>query len=196
MKTCKISDVADIQSGLVLSRKVSKTNTGLHVYRRLTLRSITDESLLDMSSIEPYAAAETIDNAFLTRENDIIIRLFAPPRAVLIKKEQVGLVVPSQLAIVRVKEQSAILPGYLSAYLSNERCLENLMEGAGAAAQKIIKVGSVADMEIPCLPEEKQKIISYMADEQLNILALYKNIAKQEALRTKRIIKDIIGGIR
>ena len=64
------------------------------------------------------------------------------------------------------------------------------------AAQKIIKVGNVAELEIPCLPMEKQKMISDIANEQLNIVALYKKIIEQETLRTKSVIKDIIGGKR
>lgn len=196
MKTCKISEIADIQSGLVLSRKAANGKTSAYPYKRLTLRSVTEDCLLDISSLEEYEASEPIDKQFLTKENDIIIRLFAPVCTTLITKENEGLVVPSQLAIIRVKDSSRFMPGYLSVYLTNGRCLENLIEGVGMAAQKIIKVGSVAELEIPCLPIEKQKIISDISNEQLNIIALYKKIVKQEILRTKSVIKDIIGGKR
>lgn len=196
MKTYKISEIAEIQSGLVLSRKAAKENTNGYPYQRLTLRSVTDDCLLDNVSFEPYYASESIDEQFLTRENDIIIRLFAPVCAALITKENEGLVVPSQLAIIRIKDDCPFLPGYLSVYLTNERLLETLIEGAGMAAQKIIKVGNIAELEILCLPIEKQKIISDIYNEQLNIIALYKKIIEQEMLRTKSVIKDIIGGKR
>ncbi len=196
MKTYKISEIADIQSGLVLSRKAAKENMNVYPYQRLTLRSVTEDCLLDISSFETYEACEPIDEQFLTKENDIIVRLFAPVCATLITKDYEGLVVPSQLAIIRLKDSCPYLPGYLSVYLTNERSLENLIEGAGMAAQKIIKVGNVAELEIPCLPIEKQKMISDIANEQLNIVALYKKIIEQETLRTKTVIKDIIGGKR
>lgn len=196
MKIYKISEIADIQSGLVLSRKAAKGNNNAHQYQRLTLKSVTEDSLLDVTSFETYAASEAIDEQFITKENDIIIRLFAPVCATLIKKENEGLVVPSQLAIIRLKNGCPYLPGYLSVYLTNERSLENLIVGAGMSAQKIIKVGNVAELEIPCLPIEKQKIISDIANEQLNIVAMYKKIIEQETLRTKSVIKDIIGGKR
>ena len=196
MKTYKISEIADIQSGLVLSRKAAKENMDVYPYQRLTLRSVTEDCLLDISSFETYEACEPIDEQFLTKENDIIVRLFAPVCATLITKDYEGLVVPSQLAIIRLKDSCSYLPGYLSVYLTNERSLENLIEGAGMAAQKIIKVGNVAELEIPCLPIEKQKMISDIANEQLNIVALYKKIMEQETLRTKTVIKDIIGGKR
>ena len=196
MRSYKISEIADIQSGLVLSRKASKENMNVYSYQRLTLRSVTEDCLLDISSFETYEACEPIDEQFLTKENDIIVRLFAPVCATLITKDYEGLVVPSQLAIIRLKDSCPYLPGYLSVYLTNERSLENLIEGAGMAAQKIIKVGNVAELEIPCLPIEKQKMISDIANEQLNIVALYKKIIEQEALRTKTVIKDIIGGKR
>ena len=196
MKTYKISEIADIQSGLVLSRKAAKENMNVYPYQRLTLRSVTEDCLLDISSFETYEACEPIDEQFLTKENDIIVRLFAPVCATLITKDYEGLVVPSQLAIIRLKDSCPYLPGYLSVYLTNERSLENLIEGAGMAAQKIIKVGNVAELEIPCLLIEKQKMISDIANEQLNIVALYKKIIEQETLRTKTVIKDIIGGKR
>lgn len=196
MKTYKISEIADIQSGLVLSRKAANEKTTVYPYKRLTLRSVTEDCLLDTSSFEVYEACEPIDEQFLTRENDIVVRLFAPVCATLITKEHEGMVVPSQLAIIRLKDGCLYLPGYLSVYLTNERSLENLIEGAGMAAQKIIKVGNVAELEIPCLPIEKQKMISDIANEQLNIVALYKKIIEQETLRTKSVIKDIIGGKR
>lgn len=196
MKTYKISEIADIQSGLVLSRKAAKENMNVYPYQRLTLRSVTEDCLLDISSFETYEACEPIDEQFLTKENDIIVRLFAPVCATLITKDYEGLVVPSQLAIIRLKDSCPYLPGYLSVYLTNERSLENLIEGAGMAAQKIIKVGNVAELEISCLPIEKQKMISDIANEQLNIVALYKKIIEQETLRTKTVIKDIIGGKR
>ena len=194
MRSYKISEIADIQSGLVLSRKAAKENTNSCHYLKLTLRSVTEDCLLDVSSFEPYNACEPIDKQFLTEENDIIVRLFAPVCAALIKKENEGLVVPSQLAIIRLKPDCPFLPGYLSVYLENKHILENLIVGAGMAAQKIIKVGSVAELEIPCLPIEKQRMISDIANEQLNIIALYKKLIEQEALRTKSVIKDIIGG--
>ena len=52
MKTYKISEIADIQSGLVLSRKVAKENMNIYPYQRLTLRSVTEDCLLDISSFE------------------------------------------------------------------------------------------------------------------------------------------------
>lgn len=196
MRKYKISEIADIQSGLVLSRKAANEKTSVYPYKRLTLRSVTEECLLDITSFEEYAASEPIDGQFLTKENDIIVRLFAPVCATLITKDYEGLVVPSQLAIIRLKDDSAYLPGYLSVYLTNQRILENLVEGAGMAAQKIIKVGNIAELEIPCLPMEKQEMISDIANEQLNIIALYKKIIEQESLRTKSVIKDIFGGKR
>ena len=196
MKTYKISEIADIQSGLVLSRKAAKENMNVYPYQRLTLRSVTEDCLLDISSFETYEACEPIDEQFLTKENDIIVRLYYPICATLITEENEGLIVPSQLGIIRLKEDCPFLPGFVSAYLMNERNLESLIEGAGMAAQKIVKIGNIAELEIPCLPIEKQKIISDISNEQLTIVALYKKIIEQKTLRKKSVNKEIIGGKR
>ena len=196
MKTHKISEIADIQSGLVLSRKASKEGENGFLYQRLTLRSVNEDSLLNKSSFESYEASEPVDSQFLTKENDIIVRLFAPVCAVLITKENEGLVVPSQLAIIRLKDLFQYIPGYVSVYLTNGHILDSLVVGAGMASQKIIKVGNIAELEIPCLPIEKQKMISDISNKQLNIISMYRKIIEQESIRTKSVIKDIIGGKR
>lgn len=196
MKTNKISEIANIQSGLVLSRKAAKKDTQSYPYKRLTLRSVTENCLLDTSSFETYEACEPIENQFFTKENDIIIRLFAPICTTLITKENEGLVVPSQLAIIRLKEDCSYLPGYISTYLSDERNSEKLIEDAGMASQKIINIRNIADLKIPCLPIKKQNLICNITSEHLNLISLYKEIIQQETLRTKAIIKDVIGGKR
>lgn len=194
MITYKMSEIADVQSGLVLSRKAAKDSKGLYKYKRLTLRSVTDENFFDTSSFEDFEACEQIDKQFLTQENDIIVRLFAPPCTALIDKKNEGLIVPSQLAIVRLKNDNVFLPGYINAYLSNGCGLISLIESVGMMSQKIIKVGNISDVEIPYIPLEKQHIISDMAKCQSNIIASYKKIIEQESLRTRTVINDMIGG--
>ena len=194
MERYKLSEIADIQTGLVLTRKASDGTNEDYKYKRLTLRSVTEECILDVNSFEEYRAFERIDDQFLTQENDIILRLFYPIKTALIKVDHTGLVIPSQLAVVRIKEGSPYLPGYVSTYLSNNRFLSSMIEDAGMSAQKIIRVGSVADLTVPCLSASKQRIIADIAEKQLELVALYKEIAEQETMRTKAIIKEIIGG--
>lgn len=194
MEKYKLSEIADIQSGLVLSRKAAKEGKEKYEYKRLTLRSVTDEGLLDKTSIEPYEASEPIDKQFLTQENDIILRLFAPVTATVIDSDNVGCVVPSQLAIIRVKYNALFVPGYLCAFLSNDRSIEAMIEGAGQAVQKIIKIGNVAEIEIPYLEIEKQEKIFRIMSEQMKLNVLYKTLIEKEKIRTKEIIKRIIGG--
>ncbi len=196
MRICKLSEIADIQTGLVLNRQSAEEKEAKYHYQRLNLRALTEGSLLDSSSFESYHTYKPVDDTFLTKENDIIIRLYFPVCTTLITKENAGLVVPSQLAIIRIKDDNSILPGYLSAFLSNERSLENMIEGAGMMAQKIIKVGNISELQIPCLPFERQRIISDISQNQLKLNAIYKKIIEQETVRTKTIIKDIIGGKR
>lgn len=196
MTKYKISEIAHVQSGLVLSRKAANKSEYIYPYQRLTLRSITDDCLIEDSSFEKYNACEVIDSQFITKKNDIIVRLFAPICAAIITEHNEGLIVPSQLAIIRPKDDCPYLPGFISVYLTNERGLGNLVEGAGMTAQKILKISNIAETEIPCLPMEKQKIISDIANEQLNIIALYKKIIEKETIRTKSVIREIIGGKR
>ena len=137
MKKYKISEIADVQSGLVLSRKAAKKTDGKYPYQRLTLRSVTEDCLFDNTSFETYDACEIVDKQFITHKNDIIVRLYYPICATLITKENEGLIVPSQLGIIRLKRRLPIFAGiFVSAYLMNERNLESLIEGAGNGSTK------------------------------------------------------------
>ena len=196
MEKYRLSDVAYIQTGLVLTRKASKDKYSEYKYKRLTLKAVTENGSLDKCSVEKYSACEVLDRQFLTSENDILVRLFSPIKASLIKAENTNLVIPSQLAIVRLKQNSPFLPGYISAYISNNRYIENMIEGAGAQDQKIIRVGSVAELEIPFIPKDKQRLVADINEKQLELTAMYKTLVEAETLRAKTIISEIIGGKR
>ena len=90
MKKYKISEIADVQSGLVLSRKAAKETDGKYPYQRLTLRSVTEDCLFDNTSFETYDACEIVDKQFITHKNDIIVRLYYPICATLITEENEG----------------------------------------------------------------------------------------------------------
>lgn len=194
MDNTKLSDIAEIQSGLVLSRKASKNEDSFYKYKRLTLKSITESGIIDDFSIEPYFATKQIDAQFLTHKNDIVIRMFAPICPALITKSNLELVIPSQLTVIRIKRQDLFLPGFICAFLSDEHITDSIIEGAGSMAQKIIRIGSMSDIKVPLLPLERQQVISAIASEQKNIVSLYSKLIQNENLRTKSLIKNILGG--
>ena len=187
MKKMKLKDIAFIQSGLVLSRKESE-NKG-KVYKRLTFRSIGEYGF-DINSLETFRTSEDISQ-FLTRENDIILKLFVPLRGVLIDKKSKGFVVPSQLCILRPKDN--IDPGFLLGYFNSlGNRIDNLVEDVGLLGQRLVKVNSLREIEVPIVSMEKQILVSSIIREQNKLNGLYRDLIKEENYRLTNIINSVL----
>ncbi|MDR0490300.1 MAG: restriction endonuclease subunit S, partial [Oscillospiraceae bacterium] len=98
----RLGDSAKIRTGLVLSRKEAKAKSGPRQYAALTLKAVTDRGEIYRESVEPYNAAESLKQDYLTRKGDVLLRLSAPYTAALITEENEGLLISSHFAIIRV----------------------------------------------------------------------------------------------
>lgn len=191
----KISDIATVQSGLVLSRKEAKKDSvNIFTYKRLTLRALGEDGFLSEAEFESYKAKEYLDTSSLTVSNDVVIRLFSPMCPVLIGEQSEGLVVPSQLAILKVKDPSAVLPAYLRWYLSQKDIQERVLFEEGGTAQKTIKVSTIMDLLVNVPDMEKQRKAVQIDELGRTRERLYKELIQQERVYTENVIANIIGG--
>lgn len=121
-----LGDIAEIKTGLVLSRK--KAELKHHVkatYSLITLKNIDDNGLVISDSFEAFISNEEIDNHFFTQEGDILMRLSYPYTAVYIEKKYTGLLVPSYFAIIKV-DTHRLLPEYIAWYLNSYKVKKEL----------------------------------------------------------------------
>ena len=167
----KISEIAVAQGGLVLSRKEARNpRADIYGYKRLTLRALGENGYIRSGELEDFYANEPLDNALFTCPGDVVIRLFSPMCPVLIDDGEEGLLVPSQLAVLKVKDNTIILPEYLRLYL----------------AQKDIPI-VVPDIET----QKKAVKIDILSRNRERI---YLDLIEQERLLSESIIEKIIGG--
>ena len=102
--TAKISDVADMQGGIVLSRKEAKSpDESLASYKRLTLRAFDGIGNIHLSELEPFYACEDLGGALFTSKGDVVVRLVSPMYPVYIDDNYENILVPSQFAVLRVE---------------------------------------------------------------------------------------------
>lgn len=135
MRKFTLNQIVEIQAGLVLSRtgakqlELIKRNVAEKVsdiivrkYKVITLRSITDVGILDLSQCDDFDSKEEISDRYLTHKNDILVRMFTPLKCCLINSEEENLVVPSQFCILKLKEsfRNIILPEYLYLVMRNK----------------------------------------------------------------------------
>lgn len=193
----KISEIANIQTGVVLSRKEAKKNQEIvQKYQRLTLKALGDDGFINKNELGNYNAKEKLDKSQMTQDGDVVLRLFSPLCPVLIGKETEGFVIPSQLAVLKVTNPEVILPSYLRWYLSQREMQERVLFEEGGTAQKTIKVGTIMDLVITVPDIETQKNIVKIDILSRKREQLYKELIVQERLYTESIIGNIIGGTR
>ena len=194
MLRLKLSEIATLQTGLVLNRKEARhEETAERVYRRVTMRSLNEYGTLKHDDIDVFPSIEELDPSVLTHKNDIIVKLFTPIFPTLVKEDAEGFVIPSQLVVIRVFDQR-VLPEYLRYYLSAPEVSELMLSIEGWRSQRTIKVGTFADLEIPIPSIEKQRLIAEMTETDLIRKRLYRELIEEQSKLTTLEIQKYIGG--
>lgn len=156
----KLGEISEIRTGLVLSRKQSKSDTGID-YHVLTLSSIEKEGRINLNTIENFKSVTELDSKLLTKQGNIIIRLSNPYTAVYIKKEYENILMPSLIASIEINSKD-FLPEYIQIFLNSENCKERLRKEANGTVIVTVNTKILKELEIPELPIWKQKdLIEY-----------------------------------
>ncbi len=196
MEAMKLIQIADLQCGLVLNRKKADAfGTEKKYYKRLNMRSLQENGCLNKSELDDYYSAEELDSQFLTQPSDIIVRLFMPLYPVLIREDEAGCVIPSQLAVFRLKEGPIVLPGYLRWYLSSTMVSDRLNLTENTQIQRSVKVGDLSQLQIPILPLEKQELIIHIHDTGVRREKLYRDLMDQESIYMNGLLQKTIRGM-
>ena len=189
----KLSDIANLQSGLVLNRKEARSpEETAKVYKRLNLRSLSSYNEIDHKELDTFPAKGILDQVVLTQPGDIVIKLFTPIFPVVITEHDAGLVIPSQLAVIRVFN-SEILPQYLRYWLSTPEVSDLLQSLEGWQSQRTIKIGTFAELVVPVQSLKEKQIIADMVSTNLRREQLYRSLIDEQNKFTKLNIQRIIG---
>lgn len=160
----KIGALADVRSGLVLSRKQSKEPTDYR-YPLINLRCIQQEGIIDLNESDIYEAKEPLKEEYLSQRGDIVVRLTAPYTAVLIDDTTSGMVISSNFVVIRI-EVKQLLPEYLFWLLNTQKVKRKIYENTTSNMLGAVKAKFLTDFELTILPVEDQYKIA-----QLNLLA-------------------------
>ena len=160
----KIGALADVRSGLVLSRKQSKEPTDYR-YPLINLRCIQPEGIIDLNESDIYEAKEPLKEEYLSQRGDIVVRLTAPYTAVLIDDTTSGMVISSNFVVIRIEDKQ-LLPEYLFWLLNTQKVKRKIYENTTSNMLGAVKAKFLTDFELTVLPVEDQYKIA-----QLNLLA-------------------------
>ena len=187
-----LSSIANVQSGIVLSRKEARDRDTARKYSRLTLRALNSSGYIDRSELDDYYSNEGISESHRTQPGDIVIKLFAPLLPTLITDADAGLVVPSQLAIIRIFD-SSVLPTYLQYYLTRQSVTDSLL-AMDSNAQRAITVKSISNISIPAIPLEAQLCVTRIYETSIYRAQLYQQLIEQEEQQVSCLIDSVIRG--
>jgi hypothetical protein len=153
----KLSHVANIRTGVVLSRKEALPLECEAKYTALNLKAVSEQGVIDREALEPYFASERLKPECFTRERDVLLRLSAPYTAVWISEDDIDLLVPAYFAIIRTK-QRLLDSLYLYWRLTKNR-RDFYRMASGATMMGTISSGYVGEMDIEVPPIELQREI-------------------------------------
>lgn len=189
-----LSELAFVQSGVVLGRKEAPSGSDSFVYQRLSLRALNETGRLNHADLEPFNAQEALLPSQITQANDIVVRLFEPLLPMVITDSDVGIAVPSQLAIIRLHDQS-VLPAYLQLLLSRKDIYKEIFQ-RDSSSQRAITISSLMKLELPIAPIEIQQKAVQLRELTEHRLQLYQNLIEQEQLLAETLIENMIGGAK
>ena len=182
-----LSDVSIVRTGLVTARKQAKgPEKGLfQEYRLLGLRCIKEPGVLDVSLAEPDMSRELLKSDFLTRRDDILVRLSAPYTAALVDDASADYVVPSHFAIIRV-DKSKVDPAYVLWILRQQSTLKQIYQNvSGTVAFGTISSNFFNDLKIDAIPLEKQRLIGAILKLSEREQTLLSELAKVKTEQTR-----------
>jgi len=168
----ELNEISKIQTGLMLVRKrATARNTQPKEYKLLTLKSFDSIGKLDASELDIFFSKEMIEERYLTKKGDIILRLTTPYTAISIANEE-GVIISSNFAIIRLND-SSFLPEYLALYLNSKKIKDEFSKSAISTTIPLIKVSHLRNVSIPAIPRKMQeKIVDFNQLQQREKLLL------------------------
>lgn len=190
----ELSKVCDISAGLVLRRKEAQTKNEIaKVYKVITLKSFEDDGWINLEYLDDYNSIELLDDRYITKENDILIRLSNPYTAIQVKAEQAGFVIPSLFAIVRLN-QKEIDSGYLSFILNSDTIKQSYFKNAMGITVPVIRMQTIRETQIPLVSTSEQHTISKIRDLMIKEKRLHQQLTLEKEIYNKELTKRIIKG--
>lgn len=158
----KLGQVANIRSGLVLSRKEAITEAGIKKkYQALTVKSLENGGVINTDDLYVFGSTEELEEHYLTQAGDVIVRLTYPYTAVHIDDKLVGFVISSLFAIIKLKTD-LLLPEYLTLFLNSHKTKNLITRLHSGSSTPAIKKSFLEDIRINKVELETQnKLVEY-----------------------------------
>lgn len=187
-----LGEIARIKVGLVVSRKKAEFDLEVKAeYPLISLKNIQADGTFTDEPIEIFKSKEVLDAEFFTREGNILVRLSHPNTAVLIDKEQEGLLIPSYFANVEIIDTN-VLPGYVAWYLNTDKVKGELLKSQMGSHIPSTNKQILEKISIPELDLSKQQMITELQQLYRKEKRLYQKLMAEKEKFYKAVTYSII----
>lgn len=185
-----LRNLAEIRTGLVLSRcEVSSSAPANKVF---TLSSVGKYEI-DGGQFNELKTITTISANHLSQIGDVVIRLSYPNYSAPVTSKSEGVIVPSQLAVIRLKS-TLVSPKYLSAYLNSDMAMREMAKLAEGTSIRSLSLAQLAEFDIPIPPSKRQEQIVALHELMRKQSRLMEELTNAEQKRNGCIIRKILKG--
>lgn len=184
----RLGDISKIRTGLALARKKASTQNSDYTYLSLTLKAILDTGKIDTDALDDFNASEVLNEEYLTKKGDVIIRLREPYLAASIDESNEGLLASSLFAII--KPNNIIDSKFLACYINSSLAQKQFKKEANMTNIPMMTLQDLAELNVVLPSLEKQaKIVALLelAEQEITLLdelKALKNIYKNELFST------------
>jgi hypothetical protein len=189
MKRIALGEMADIQIGILLSRKEADDDASPYSYRRLLPRSLHPDGTIGLDETEPYNSLVPLNQSVLTSAGTIVMKLFYPFNPALVTVETENLLVPSQMAVIKLR--AAVMPEYVRIYLSQERIAGRLLSNYALIAQKGVTIQTLSNLRMEIPSRKNQRRICEYYSGYNNLRCLREQLDREERKMMRYIFSTL-----
>ena len=137
----KLKEVANVIKGTYLKEKESDTQNHT-IYKELTILSLEPISFIDERKLIEVDSNKKVSSENLTQVGDVIVSLYFPMIACFVEEGQEGLVIPHNMAVVRVKEGVNLDSRFIVQFINSTR-------GRKAICEKVSSLYTIRPTSLP-----------------------------------------------
>ncbi len=182
----KLSDISEIIIGSLQNRE--EVPESIHKYQILNLK-VWEQKTNDYQTI----CTKKEMTKTITKKNDIIIRLTAPIKIILINNDSENLLVTSSMCIIRLTNPN-INPEFLKWYLESPKFQEQIEKSLVGTSIKKISINTLKNLTIPKIPHNIQEELAALIKAWNQEKEISLKIIKNKEHYYNQVMQDIIKG--
>ena len=185
----KLGEISDVRSGLVLSRKKAGGKSE-YTYYALNLRSIDASGYIDTGQLDLFNSKEELNEEYLTRKGDVIVRMSTPYTAVIIDENTENLVISSNFVLIR-QNGGKLLPEYLYWLLNTAKVKHRIYESATSNMLGSVNAKYISDFEVEPISLAQQRQIAEINTLAKREIKLLQMLTAKKEQYYAQIIDDL-----